>query len=90
MFGSGDDHSVGEMVKEFGGLEEIGRGRVFEYDAGCGGVLAKQLLAWQWGARSVGGLCVSPLVGGDGAKICYALWMQFVNEYIVLARYRVV
>jgi hypothetical protein len=78
------------MVKEFGGLEEIGGRSVFEYDAGFGGLLARELLAWQWGARSVGGLVVSPLVGGDGAKICYVLWMQFVNEYIMLARYRVV
>jgi hypothetical protein len=35
------------MVKEFGGLEEIGGRIVFEYDAGRGGVLARQLLAWQ-------------------------------------------
>jgi hypothetical protein len=62
------------MVKEFGGLEEIGGRRVFEYDAGCGGVLARQLLAWQWGARSVGGLVVVYPPVGDGAKICDALW----------------
>ena len=77
MFGSGDGHDVGEMVKEFGGLEEIGGRRVFEYDAGCGGVLARQLLAWQYGARSIGGLVVVVVVSppvGDGAKICDALW----------------
>lgn len=77
------------MIKEFGGLEEIGGRRVFEYDAGYGGVLAKQLLAWQWGARSVGGfVCLRWLV--VMAQRCDALWMQFVNEYIILARYRVV
>ena len=64
------------MVKELRGLEEIGGSRVFEYDVGCEEVLARQLLAWQWGARSVGGFlwCLRWLVVmGDGAKICDVL-----------------